>query len=138
MGLSYGIRYLKRYEIRYRINRSVISFLLDLNIPEATAPGVSPGRGLLIPHGYLHPGKCEHSEVQSSLMFAGRVTLIHGWTTSLISKIWRTVRSERGKDLKKHVRKLKNCFTQYNEKHFFPFFLKGMIRIDLVWEMVSW
>ncbi len=35
--------------------------------PEPTArsavPGVSPGRGLLIPHGYLHPGKCEHSEV---------------------------------------------------------------------------
>ncbi len=30
-------------------------------IPEPTArsavPGVSPGRGLLIPHGYLHPGK---------------------------------------------------------------------------------
>ena len=38
-------------------------------IPEPTArsavPGVSPGRGLLIPHGYLHPGKCEHNEVQS-------------------------------------------------------------------------
>ena len=43
--------------------------------PEPTArsavPGVSPGRGLLIPHGYLHPGKCEHSEVQSSSMIAG-------------------------------------------------------------------
>ncbi len=30
-------------------------------IPEPTArsavPGVSPRRGLLIPHGYLHPGK---------------------------------------------------------------------------------
>ncbi len=39
----------------------------DFFIPEPTArsavPGVSPGRGLLIPHGYLHPGKCEHSEV---------------------------------------------------------------------------
>ena len=38
-------------------------------IPEPTArsdvPGVSPGRGLLIPLGYLHPGKCEHTEVQS-------------------------------------------------------------------------
>ncbi len=36
-------------------------------IPEPTArravPGVSPGRGLLIPHGYLNPGKSEHSEV---------------------------------------------------------------------------
>ncbi len=28
-------------------------------------PGVSPGRGLLIPLGYLHPDKCEHNEVQS-------------------------------------------------------------------------
>ncbi len=44
-------------------------------IPEPAAqsavPGVSPGRGLLIPHGYLHPGKCEHSEVQSSSIIAG-------------------------------------------------------------------
>ncbi len=36
-------------------------------VPETTArsavPGVSPGRGLLIPHGYLHPRKSEHSEV---------------------------------------------------------------------------
>ncbi len=39
---------------------------IRLIIPEPTArsavPGVSPGRGLLIPHGYLHPGKSEHSE----------------------------------------------------------------------------
>ncbi len=38
-------------------------------IPEPTArsafPGVSPGRGLLIPLGYLHPGKYVNSEVQS-------------------------------------------------------------------------
>ena len=39
-------------------------------ISEPTAriavPGVRLGRGLLIPHGYLHmhgPGKCKHSEV---------------------------------------------------------------------------
>ena len=36
--------------------------------PEPTtrsaAPGVCPGQGLLIPHGYLHPDKSEHSEVQ--------------------------------------------------------------------------
>ena len=47
-----------------------MNFVLIMNIfPEPTArsavPGVSPGRGLLIPLGYLHPGKCEHSEVQS-------------------------------------------------------------------------
>ena len=33
--------------------------------PTSAVPGVSPGRGLLIPLGYLHPGKCENSEVQS-------------------------------------------------------------------------
>ncbi len=32
---------------------------------KGAVPGVSPGRGLLILLGYLHPGKCEHSEVQS-------------------------------------------------------------------------
>ncbi len=33
-------------------------------IPEPTARS-AVRRGLLIPLGYLHPGKCEHSEVQS-------------------------------------------------------------------------
>ena len=36
--------------------------------------GVSPERGLLIPLGYLHPGKCEHSEVQSHPPCHGRTT----------------------------------------------------------------
>ncbi len=43
-------------------------------VPEPTARS-AVRRGLLIPHGYLHPGKCEHSEVhcevQSSSMIAG-------------------------------------------------------------------
>ena len=48
--------------------------------PEATARsavlGVSPGRRLLIPLVYLHPGKCEHSEVQNHPSFCnGRSTL---------------------------------------------------------------
>ncbi len=42
---------------------------LFIIIPQPTArsaiPGVNPGRGLLIPLGYLHPGKCQHSKVQS-------------------------------------------------------------------------
>ncbi len=46
--------------------------------PKPTArsavPGVSPGRGLLIPLGYLHPGKCEHSEVQNHPPCHGRTT----------------------------------------------------------------
>ena len=40
----------------------------------SAVPGVSPGRGLLIPLGYLHPGKCEHSEVQSHPPCHGRWT----------------------------------------------------------------
>ncbi len=64
-------------------------------------PSVSPGRGLLIPLGYLHPGKCEHSEVQSYPPCHGRTTNDERRTTvfvvmrmresSLISKIWRTI-----------------------------------------------
>ncbi len=38
---------------------------------EGYFPGASPGRGLLILHGYLNPGKSEHSEVQSPLIIAG-------------------------------------------------------------------
>ena len=105
-----------------------------LIIPEPTArsavPGVSPGRELLIPHGYLLPGKCEHSEVQlRSAKFindCGRITLAHRWT-SLISNIWRTARSGKGKDPKKIYER---TITQHEEKFFQPS-LKGMIRFDL-------
>ncbi len=49
-----------RFKLTFRISRETFS-------PRANCanrrPGVSPGRGLLIPHGYLHPGKSEHSEV---------------------------------------------------------------------------
>ncbi len=39
-------------------------------------------RGLLIPHGYLHPGKSEHSEGSAkSSNNRGRVTMFHGWTS---------------------------------------------------------
>ena len=40
-------------------------------IPEPTARS-AVRRGLLIPLGYLHPGKCEHSEVQSHRFCHGR------------------------------------------------------------------
>ncbi len=56
-------------------------------VPEPTArsavPGVSPGRGLLIPHGYLHRGKSEHSEVKSPSMIAGASLwfVVHGWSS---------------------------------------------------------
>ncbi len=51
--------------------------------------GVRPGRELLIPLGYLHPGKCEHSEVQSHPPCHGRSTvfvLMRMRESSLISK----------------------------------------------------
>ncbi len=38
------------------------------------------GRGLLIPHGYLNPGKSEHSE-RRSINNRGRITMFHGWTS---------------------------------------------------------
>ena len=41
--------------------------------PEPTARS-AVRRGLLIPLGYLHPGKCEHSEVQSHPPCHGRTT----------------------------------------------------------------
>ncbi len=42
-----------------------------LIVPEPTARS-AVRRGLLIPLGYLHPGKCEHSEVQSHRSCHGR------------------------------------------------------------------
>ncbi len=65
---------------------------LVIIIPEPTArsavPGVSPGRGLLIPHGYLHPDKSEHSEVhEKSINDRRRVSMVRrAWVViSLIS-----------------------------------------------------
>ena len=71
-------------------------FIIYLIIPEPTArsavPGVSPGRGLLIPHGYLHPG--EKDSIADS-----KVVVIVGWVViSLISKKWMFIRSGRGKN----------------------------------------
>ena len=65
--------------------------LFQIANPQAN-PAVSPGRGLLIPLGYLHRGKCEHSEVQSQRPCHGRSTvfiLMRMSESSLISTIWR-------------------------------------------------
>ncbi len=43
---------------------------------------------------------------------------------------------KRQKLQKKHVKKLKNCFTHYDAKHF-SFFFKEIIRIDLKEESIS-
>ncbi len=42
-------------------------------IPEPTVQS-AVRRGLLIPLGYLHPGKCEHSEMQSHPPCHGQTT----------------------------------------------------------------
>ncbi len=59
------------------------------------------------------------------------MAMVHGWTSSLISKIWRTVRSGKGKEAKDskkiYVRKIS---TQHEEK-FFQLSFKGMTRFDL-------
>ncbi len=48
-----------------------LNWLTRKIIPEPTARS-AVRRGLLIPLGYLHPGKCEHSEVQSHRFCHGR------------------------------------------------------------------
>ncbi len=93
--------------------KTIRSFYL---FPEPTArsavPGVSPGRGLLIPHGYLHPGKSKHSEVKRSVKSINdrrRVTMVRrsrcmaGHLTDLINMA--TIRSGTGKDFKKTCKK---------------------------------
>ncbi len=55
------------------------------------------------------------------------ITLAHRWT-SLISNIWRTARSGKGKDISKKI--YERTITQHEEKFFQPS-LKGMIRFDL-------
>ncbi len=51
-------------------------------VPEPTARS-AVRRGLLIPLGYLHPGKSEHSEVKSPSMIAGTSLwfVVHGWSS---------------------------------------------------------
>ncbi len=73
------------FENRIRVNNmSIIYNITDIHMKRvrsvfvhsisSAVPGVSPGRGLLMPLGYLHPGKCEYSEVQSHPPCHGRWT----------------------------------------------------------------
>ncbi len=52
-------------------NFPISSFMIPKPTAQSAVPGVSLGRGLLIPHGYLHPENWEHTEVQGSSMIAG-------------------------------------------------------------------
>ncbi len=84
------------YQIKAYIGRLVLLLTKEFGhiIPEPTARS-AVRRGLLIPLGYLHPGKCEHSEVQSHPPCHGRTTffvVMRMRESSQISKIWRTTR----------------------------------------------
>ena len=48
-----------------------VFLVVSIIVPEPTARS-AVRRGLLIPLGYLHPAKCEHSEVQSHRFCHGR------------------------------------------------------------------
>ena len=107
-----------------------------LFIPEPTAPsavpGVSPGRGLLIPHGYLNPGKSEHSEVQSPSIIAGASLCFMGGPPTDLKNM--TDRQEQSFFYKKICKKafiIKNCFAQHDAKYFFEL----MVRIEL---FITW
>ena len=61
-------------------------------IPEPTArsavPGVSPGRRLLIPLGYLHLGKCEHGGEHASISVRHRSSINREWTGVYQARDW--------------------------------------------------
>ncbi len=99
---------------------------------------VSPGRGLLTPHGYLHPSKSEHSEVQSPSIIAGASGCFKGGPPTDLKNManrqeWKGQSFINKKTCdkaffnKKIVSHNIMCFFQ---SIFFNFF-KEMIRIDL-------
>ncbi len=60
--------------IRCRQKSNVYTVNPEPPTARSAVPGVSPGRELLIPLGYIHPGKCEHREVQSHRSCHGRIS----------------------------------------------------------------
>ncbi len=87
-----------------------------------TVPGVSPGRGLLIPHGYLHPDKSKHSEVQSPSRIVSRVELCFKGGPPTDLKNMADRQEWKGQRLNKKMYKEsfynKNCSTQCDAKYF--------------------
>ena len=99
-------------------------------IPRANGvPGVSSGRGLLIPLGYLHTGKCEHSEVQSHRFCHGRFFSLcacasHHWFKKY-GGLWRTImKSEHWRLAKSRKRRQERLPQDY----------KRLLRRDKCWE----
>ncbi len=93
----------------------------------SAVPGVSPGRGLLIMHCYLHPDKSEHSEVQSPSIIAGAwLWFMGGPPTDLKNTAdrqeWKGQRLNKKTCEKAFI--IKNCLTQYVARYFLNFSLK--------------
>ena len=65
--------------------------------------GRKPGARVTNSARLFTPGKMRTQRSAKFINDCGRVTLVHGWTTSLISTIWRTVRSGKGTDSKKYM-----------------------------------
>ena len=97
-------------------------------------PGVSPWRGLLIPHGYLHPGKCEQSAKCKVIVFViDRFVVSRMRESSLISKIWRTIiKSERTQNCQKTSEKAK---TGKRRDELLPQDHKRLLRRDKCWKI---
>ena len=87
--------------------------------------GRKPGAGVTNSARRFTPGKMRTQRSAKFINDCGRVTLVHGWTTSLISKCGGSSGVERAKIQKNIYRKI----TQHEEK-FFQLSLKGMIRFD--------
>ena len=61
-----------KFIVKYSVNSRFCFEPDPLNIhnPRSAVSGVSPGRGLLAPHGYLHLGKRQASGVKSPATIA--------------------------------------------------------------------
>ncbi len=55
------------------------------------------------------------------------MAMVHGWTSSLISKIWRTVKSGKGKEAKDYKKNRPICKKDYTiRRKVFQLSFKGM------------
>ncbi len=79
--------------------------------------GHKPGARVTNSARLFTPGEMRAQRSAKFIKDCGRITLVHGWT-SLISKIWRTVRSRKDKDLQKTRKK---DYTHDEEKYFSTF-----------------
>ncbi len=86
----------------------------DFPEPMACRSGRKPAARVTNSARLFTPGEKDSTADSKVGVIVGLVVI------SLISKIWMFIRSGKGKNYQKiHVRKLRNCFTHYDAKHFF-------------------